>query len=363
VAVSRNSAVPNLVTDGSGSLLLSWTETVGEQSTMYFSTLKDAAWLPPVKIAAGPDWFVNWADVPEIAGDDAGNLIANFLVKNANRSFGYDMKLVRSGDYGQTWTDPVIPHDDRSAIEHGFVTFLSMGEGQFFVAWLDGRNNTPSMRKKGGSQSMRAAFIDDQGHMTNEGPVDLRVCDCCQPSAVRMPHGPAIVYRDRSGAEIRDISITWWDNGRWTGPFPVAHDNWEIHGCPVDGPNADIVANTLVVAWFTAAHGQPKVQVAFSDDYGRTFEKPIRVDAGKPVGKPDVVLLDANTAMVSWLESEKNREQLNVRKVFKQGHSESTQVISKIAQSSGFPQMSNSHGKVYLAWNDGDRLRTAVLQP
>jgi hypothetical protein len=359
----NHSAVPNLVTDGSGSLLLSWTATVGEQSTMYFSTLKGDAWLPPVKIAAGTDWFVNWADVPEIAGDGAGNLIANFLVKSADRSFGYNVNLVRSSDSGQKWSDPVIPHDDRSATEHGFVTFLPMGDGQFFIAWLDGRNNTASMRKKGGSQTLRAAFIDNQGNMNNEGPVDLRVCDCCQPSAVKMPHGPAIVYRDRSGAEIRDISITWWDNGRWAGPFSVAHDNWEIYGCPVDGPNADIVDNTLVVAWFTAAQGKPMVQVAFSDDGGRTFGIPIRVDGGRPVGRPDVTLLDSNTAMVSWLESDKKREQLIVRKVFKQGRSESPQVISKIARSSGFPQMSNSNGKVYLAWTDGDRLRTAALQP
>ncbi len=359
----NHSAVPNLVTDGSGSLLLSWTETVGEQSTMYFSTLKGDAWLPPVKIAAGADWFVNWADVPEIAGDGAGNLIANFLLRSGSRNFGYNLNLVLSADYGRTWTDPVIPHDDRAPIEHGFVTFLPIGEGQFFVAWLDGRNNTPSMRKKGGSQSLRAAFIDNQGTMTNEGPVDLRVCDCCQPAALKMPHGPAIVYRDRSGAEIRDISITWWDNGRWTGPFSVAHDNWEIYGCPVDGPNADIVDNTLVVAWFTAAQGQPKVQVAFSDDQGRTFGKPIRVDVGRPVGRPDVVLLDAATAMVSWLDSDKNGEQLNVRKVFKQGQSEGAQVVSKISGASGFPQLVNSNGKVYLAWTDGDRLRTAVLQP
>ncbi len=357
------SAVPNLVSDGSGSLLLSWTETVGKQSTMYFATLKGDVWLPPVKIAAGSNWLVNWADVPEINGDGAGNLIANFLLKSGSSSFGYNVNLVLSEDSGRTWSDPVIPHDDRSPTEHGFVTLLPMDEGQFFVAWLDGRNNTPSMRKKGGSQTLRAAFIDHQGTMTDEGPVDLRVCDCCQPTAVKMPHGPAIVYRDRSGAEIRDISITWWDNGRWAGPFPVAHDNWEIHGCPVDGPNADIVDDTLVVAWFTAAQGQPKVQVTFSDDHGQTFGKPVRVDVGKPVGRPDVVLLDATTAMVSWLELYKNREQLNVRKVFKDGQSEDLQVISNIARSSGFPQMANSNGKIYLAWTDGERLRTAVLQP
>ena len=358
------SSVPNLFADGAGNLFLSWTEaTANKEDALYFSILKADAWSNPVKIASGPHWFVNWADVPSVASDGKGNLIANYLVKSGTRSFGYDLHLVLSSDHGRHWGDPIIPHDDRTQTEHGFVSFLPQGDGQFFVAWLDGRNNTPSARKKGGSQSLRAAFIDVEGTMSNEGPVDLRVCDCCQPSAVPMPHGPAIVYRDRSGKEIRDISITWRDNGRWVGPFPVARDNWEIYGCPVDGPRAERFDNTLGVTWFTAAQGQPRVQVAFSEDQGKTFGDPIRVDDGKPVGRPDVVMLNSTTAMVAWLESVKNYEQIRVRKVFKNGKAENSFEVAGIAGSSGFPQMSKFNGHVYLAWADGNRVRTASLQP
>lgn len=101
----NHSAVPNLVTNVAGDLLLSWSETAGENSTMYFTTLKGGACLPKVKIAAGSYRFVNWADVPEIAGDGAGNLIANFLLKSGSRNVGDDVNLVLSGDSGQTRSD------------------------------------------------------------------------------------------------------------------------------------------------------------------------------------------------------------------------------------------------------------------
>ncbi len=357
------SAVPYLVTDDSGNLRMSWTETEGDLSTMYFSTLTDENWSAPVRVASGLHWFVNWADVPVIAGDGAGNLIANYLVRSGTRSFGYDLHLVRSRDFGQSWGDPVIPHDDRTQTEHGFAALVPLEEGQYLVAWLDGRNNTPGMRKKGGSQSLRAAFLNPDGELRNEGHVDLRVCDCCQPAAVRLPDGPAILYRDRSGAEIRDISIVWWVGGKWLGPFPVAHDNWEIHGCPVDGPKADNNEHTLVAAWFTAAQGEPRVHVAFSDDRGRTFGEPIRVDDGKALGKPDVVLLGAATAMVSWLARSNEHEVIRARKVFKDGRSEASLTIAAITGASGFPQMAAFNGKVYFAWSDGHRVRTAYLQP
>ncbi len=219
------------------------------------------------------------------------------------------------------------------------------------------------MRKKSGSQSLKAAFLDRDGTMTNEGHVDLRVCDCCQPSAVRMQNGPAILYRDRSGAEIRDISIVSWDSGEWAGPFPVAQDNWEIHGCPVDGPKADNHEHSLVVAWFTAAQGEPRVHVAFSNDHGNTFAEPIRVDDGRPVGKPDVVLLSSSTAVVTWLESADRREEIRARKIFNDGRKEAAHTIAAISGAGGFPQIAESNGRVYFAWADGHRVRTAILQP
>jgi hypothetical protein len=40
-----------------------------------------------------------------------------------------------------------------------------------------------------------------------EALLDGRVCECCQTSSASTPDGMAVVYRDRSEKEVRDISI------------------------------------------------------------------------------------------------------------------------------------------------------------
>lgn len=359
-----DTAVPYLFAGG-GNLVLSWIQKGKQKDTLFYAHLEQGRWTEPKKAASGPHWFVNWADVPAVATDAEGNILASFLVKSGSKTYGYNLNLLVSSDRGRSWSRPFVPHDDRTQTEHGFVSLLPIGQGQFLIAWLDGRNNTWGSRKSGGSMGLRGAFVDNRGTLTHEGPIDLRVCDCCQPSAVNTAHGPAVVYRDRSGAEVRDIAIVWWEHGAWTGPFPVAADNWKIDGCPVDGPKADTDGDTLAVVWFTASRDLPRVNLAFSDDNGRSFGKPIRVDDGKAVGRADIVLLDQHTALVSWLESVGDHGEIRMKRVSKDGTTEESRGISGMAlsRSSGFPQMSVHEGKVYFAWSDGKRIRTAVAQP
>ena len=93
--------------------------------------------------------------------------------------------------------------------------------------------------------------------------------DCCNARELFAFHLETL--RDRSGAEIRDISISRRVGTEWTAPRRVHVDNWEIPACPVNGPRADAIGNTLGVAWFTAANNFPEVKVIFSTDGGRSF--------------------------------------------------------------------------------------------
>ncbi len=360
-----DAAVPHLSDINGEHLVLSWIQKEKQRHSLWYSRLHQGRWSAPEKAAGGSHWFVNWADVPAVATDAAENILASFLVKSGSRTYGYNLNLVVSGDRGRTWTGPFVPHDDRTQTEHGFVSLLPLDSGQFFVAWLDGRNNTWGSRQSGGSMGLRGVFVDNNGALTYEGPIDLRVCDCCQPSAVNTARGPAVLYRDRSGEEIRDIAIAWWEQGAWTGPFPVSADHWKIDGCPVDGPRADTQGDTLVVVWFTASRDTPRVNLAFSHDNGRSFSDPIRVDDGHAVGRADVALLDPHTAVVSWLESVGDHGEIRIRRISADGSTSESQRISgmSLSRSSGFPQMAAHDGKVYFAWSEAKHIRTAVAQP
>jgi hypothetical protein len=50
-------------------------------------------------------------------------------------------------------------------------------------------------------------MIGLDGTLGKEVLLDGRVCECCATSAASTPDGIAVVYRDRSKEEVRDISI------------------------------------------------------------------------------------------------------------------------------------------------------------
>jgi hypothetical protein len=273
--------------------------------------------------------------------------------------------ITRSMDSGATWTDPVPVHDDGKQAEHGFVTILPV-ENNFMVTWLDGRNTVmegmESHEGHHGQMSIRAAMMNYDGIKVDEWELDNRTCDCCQTTAAMTDNGPVIIYRDRSDDEIRDMSIVRFINGKWTAPETVFADEWKIAGCPVNGPRSAAIDNNLAIAWYALVNNESKVQVVFSPDGGATFEKPIRVDEGKPIGRVDLVMPDKDRVIVSWMEG----AEIKVAEVNRSGdkHSLFTVAASSEARSSGFPQMTLSGKQLVLAWTDDKEkmIKTAVAE-
>jgi hypothetical protein len=92
------SAEPYLFTDKNGLVYLSWIEKRKDKSSLKFSVLNNDQWSQPSVIGSDDDWFVNWADYPQIATDGAQNLVAHFLEKSDKGKYTYDIKLVTSVD-------------------------------------------------------------------------------------------------------------------------------------------------------------------------------------------------------------------------------------------------------------------------
>jgi len=350
-----NSAQPFLFTDKDSIVYFSWVEKDKERSVLKFSSLIKDQWTMPITIASGNSWFVNWADYPMIAANGQ-HLISHFLDKSGESSYAYDVKLLSSNDNGKNWSNPLILHDDKKIAEHGFVTLLPYGEN-FFVTWLDGRNTVMEGMEgmdhhegHHGSMSLRAAIIDASGNKINEWELDDKTCDCCQTTAAITDNGPIVIYRDRSDEEIRDIAIVRLIDGQWTAPKSIHNDNWKIAGCPVNGPRVSAEGNSLAAAWFSAASDTAHVNVAFSKDGGVTFNKTIRIDEGGAIGRVDIVMLNENSAMVSWMEG----TMIKVAKVLSNGMLEPsiTVATSSESRSSGFPQMTKSGNQLIFAWTD-----------
>jgi hypothetical protein len=304
-------------------------------------------------VATGQDWLINWADFPSVQPLGEKLWAAHWLVRREEGGYAYDIAIAVSRDGGMTWSESVQPHLDDGAVEHGFVSLYEEA-GRVGAVWLDGRNTV-----QGGATQLRSAMLDAQNHVVGDTVVADRVCDCCQTDIAVSRDGPVLVYRGRTGDEIRDIHVALRRGGRWLPGSKLAADNWQISGCPVNGPAIDAVDNTVAVAWYTA-HPDKRVQVAFSLDGGVTFTAPVDVNATQTMGRVDVVTDASGNAVVSWLQRGKGR--LVARRVTASGELGPIREIAPMAvnRDSGFPQMIRQGDGLVFAWTDASKGQSLV---
>jgi hypothetical protein len=336
---------PSLTPSGDG-LLLTWLEPAPPKAhALRVSRFKDGRWSAPVTIAAGDDFFANWADFPAVASAPDGSLTAHWLARTGSETYAYGIFLARSTDGGATWAPAGLLHSDRLPTEHGFVSWIPEGRGLRAV-WLDGRE-----MPKEGPMTLRTGLVTAKPE--SEELLDARVCDCCQTDAALTADGPIVAYRDRSDKEVRDIYVIRKTAAGWSTPAPVHQDNWQIPGCPVNGPAVAAAGKRVAVAWFTAAEpAGPRVQIAFSEDGGQKFGEPVLIDGEKPPGRVDLQLSPHGDAIVSWLGSQGEGAAVRLRRVSPQGKAGApvTVAATSSARSSGFPRTAVSGDRLWLAW-------------
>ena len=165
---TKHSGEPNLFRTSSGQIYLSWIESINDSTdVLQYSTLNDQSWTIPLEIARGNNWFVNWADFPQIVISEGESFVAaHWLQKSDLGTYDYDVRVSISEDKGQNWTKPFILHKDNIAAEHGFVSMIPHKEGKVFATWLDGRN-TKNKDDEGvrGAMTLRAAEFNAKGQV------------------------------------------------------------------------------------------------------------------------------------------------------------------------------------------------------
>ena len=306
----------------------------------------------------GSDWFVNWADIPSITQfyPDRNRLVAHWLQYSGPGNYDYNVMLSLSSNAGLNWSVGSKLHRDTTESEHGFVSMVAMNEDKICAIWLDGRETKASETHKHnehtGAMTLRSTFLADSGYIAPEYVLDSRVCDCCQTDVTYVDGQILVVYRDRSDTEIRDISLVRYNGEKWEIPVPVSVDNWQIAGCPVNGPAIASKDGQVAVAWYTEANNQPKVQIAFSDDLGSTFADPIILDHQRPLGRVDIEFYNDQSVLVTWMQSNGNEACIVAKLVASSGHvSENFCLIeTNPSHQSGFPSLARSADQFFISF-------------
>jgi hypothetical protein len=352
----------SLSTAPDGSILMSWLEPAASGAhDLRYAVWNGNTWSNPVLIASGSNWFVNSADLPGIHALPGGTVIAHWLEQNQYKNYLYGIKLAKSLDNGKTWKLSYVPLVEQPEAYTGFASFLTSPWG-LRMAYLAPQTAKPGPgRELVGSSALRVASFRSNGTIESDIELDRDVCTCCPTALALTVEGPIVAYRDHLPGEVRDISVIKWSGAGWSAPVPVAQDRWTINACPVNGPALAASNAAVVLAWFTGAQNQPKVQAAWSQDSAATFGRALRLDGGNPVGRPGALLLDDGSAVVSWVERTGIGVEVRLRRISPDGRIGAPVIASSVAgaRSVGTPQIAAIGRRILVAWTT-DRVRTAM---
>ena len=340
------SAYPNICETDRGFMMI-WYE--GDKHIV-MSEFTGEKWTPKDTVVSSERFFKNWADLPQIFHIGNDTFALSWLEMSGERTYDYDVKVAMSVDRGKTWSDPVIPHRDGVKGEHGFVSFFKY-LGETGLIWLDSRAMVPSdVSLSSGGMRLYASTINPNGNLGPEIMLDDMVCECCPTSAVNTIEGPLIAYRDRTMDEVRNIQLAFVNGTRLQ--YPINEDGWVIPGCPVNGPKMAVNGDKVAIAWYTAPNNEPKVNMAFSKDGGISFGNPIQIDNGYAIGRVDVLWLDKESVIVSWLEEKSDNGELILKSLNAENGSISFQTSFPInsGRGSGYPKLAKTDDRVFITW-------------
>ena len=342
---NSNSAQAQL-TASDGGVLLSWLEHTDATATLKFSELAGGVWAAAKTVASSDDWFVTDADVPTVMRMSDGTLVATTYPSIDPAIEAYDLRISYSRDEGKTWSQPLSPHHDGTKTQHGFASLFEMPSGALGLIWLDGRVQQ--------SMSIYFASFDAAWKQTAEASVNARVCECCPTAAAMTADGPLVAFRDRSNQEIRDIHVARVEQGKWTEAVPVHADNWRIEACPVNGPALSARGRTVAAAWFSATGNNGHAYAAFSQDAGRTWGDPIRLDDETSLGRVDIELLEGDSALATWVEFANERAQLRARQIRTTRERSAAATIAGAGDRRvrGYPRLERTGNTLVFAWTE-----------
>ncbi len=377
---------PHVVADSAKQrFLLSWQERLPEGcARLRVATLSiDGVLGAPSEVARGCDWFVNWADHPQIAVADNGGWWAFWLQKEGAGTYHYGIRVAHSQDEGASWSAPITPHDDGTLSEHGFVSMAPDGADRMRLVWLDGRHAAASHPAESdpqeghgdheGTMSLRAAVLDVRGAIREGVELDARTCSCCWTALLRRPDGSHLAaWRDRSEHEIRDIALATRERSGWQVTGLVHADNWKIKACPVNGPALAQQGERVFAAWSTMPNAS-EMAVRLRRLGAETT--PLRVEQGPAVqGRVDAEAFDGGV-LLSWLGAGAPGESVLRLGVFdaELGERQRIDVAALPAgRSVGVPRLAALGQTAVLAWTEPDgagaagapaptRLRAVIL--
>jgi hypothetical protein len=287
----------------------------------------------PVRVnrAAG-DARVNGEQPPRVAvaARTGGPEIAVIWTTKADG--GTRMVSARSIDAGRTFSPTVLVPGTDAPGNRGWEALGEGPQGRFFAVWLDHRqlaapesaktseahshnHSTPPVASGNAIAEADAMAAKSQLYIASlDGVVKPQgltggVCYCCKTAMATSGDTLFLAWRHVFPGSVRDIAFTASrDGGRtFSRPVRVSEDQWQINGCPDDGPSMSVDGNRRVhLVWPTVIPergGPVKALFYASSSDGATFTPRQRIPTEGQANHPQLVAGRDGGVIVTWDET------------------------------------------------------------
>jgi hypothetical protein len=330
----RANAAPSIAARGAF-VAVAWSGTASGSGDVFLAVSRDggASFAAPVQVNDQRGEARNGGEMPpRVALVDASRPTTDpdIVVVWRARTPVTSIRYARSRDGGRTFSPAMSLQSPDAVGERGWQTATVGPDGRVHAVWLDHRGLATSGQGAAAAHAHHNASVVDGAAMAQRSglyyasleaggagtPATERelakgVCYCCKTALAAAPGGALYAaWRHVYTGNIRDIAfVTSRDGGRtFEAPTRVSEDQWQLAGCPDDGPAMAIDRTGAAhVVWPTVIGGDTPQGALFhaSTRDGRTFTPRVRIPAPaspKP-SHPQIVIGDDGRLVVAWDEN------------------------------------------------------------
>ncbi len=290
---------------------------------------------------------------PKVVFGKDGVVVISYTQPLENPYSGF-IRMVRSGDGGQSFSAPFTVHADRQEITHRFESIGFDHLGNLHTLWIDKRDL--ELQGKGYRGAAIYRNVSQDGGLTF-GP-DIKVadhsCECCKISLLAGKDGTMhALWRHVFAPSIRDHAFASFDAqaGAVTAPARASFDEWSINACPHHGPGLALRStNGFHTVWFGVRDGVQGVR------YGQLDSQ------GQPVGSvllvPDVaaehadIRTDANRVAIVWRSTDATKTRLRAWLSTDGGANFSLRELGEVQDDNDHPRLAQSGSKIVVLWRN-----------
>ena len=351
---------------------VAWAAAVPDGATdVYCAVSRDGArsFASPVKVNDGDgDVQVSGEQPPRIAIRSTV-----VVVSWVSTLEGKTIRVARSFDAGRTFERSRAVSARGAPGNRGWHSMTIDERGDIVVAWLDHRDmasggghhaDMSSHRTRDGAEmaqrsALYVARVTPAG-VEPERRITTGVCYCCKTALASTHQGEVVAWRQVYSGNIRDIAFA--RIGRddpSSAPAPavrVSVDNWQLEGCPDDGPAVAIDAESRThLVWPTLLRegGEPAMALFYATSTdGQTFTPRERIPTHGTPHHPQIAIGPDGSPVFAWDELENGVR----RAAYGKGDG------SRLSAGEGaYPVVAATRDAVVTACATGGRERSAII--